>query len=263
MARIIGKFIKGVIGDAVFKTFGDVQIIQAKPKKNKSRRTEGTKKAASMFGVASNLAREFRMNLSALVTTFYDGTMIFRLNTEVLHSLRYAHNPETATFSFVEDSFCRLDGFDFNAKSPLENSLLAMPQVEFSENTLTVMLPALNIPKDLKFPKGATSCKILVGYTLYDLANCRRKIEFVSFDVLNKKGTTLPQSWEFEIQPGCVCITALSLQFAKSALAGETILNSKTFNPAAILKAVVIDGEVDKAVTKSWSRTNTEKIAVG
>ncbi|RYE53579.1 MAG: hypothetical protein EOP48_14085 [Sphingobacteriales bacterium] len=260
MAKIIGKFIRGAIGDAVFKKHGDMQLLMAKPRKG--RRTAGSKKSSSLFGLASNFACEFRLGLSMLVTSFYDGTMTFRLNGEVVRSIGYANNPETGAFSFSESSFDNLDGFEFNIKSPLSKSLLALPTVEFSEPTLTVSLPALEIPKDLKFPKGATSCKILIGRTLSDLSNQRRKFDFVSFEILNKKGVSLPQSWEFETEPGCVCITAISLQFVKSVLAGETIINSKTFNPSAILNALVLPGTALKSRTKSWSKTRTKNIKI-
>jgi len=263
MARIIGKYLKGVLGDSVLKTYGKMQIVQAKPVKGNSRRTEGTEKAASLFGVASNIAREFRTGVSKLVTPFYDGTMIFRLNTEVAHSLRYANNPETGSFNLVADSFSRLEGFDFNAKSPLVNTLVSLPQVEIGEHSLTVSLPALEIPKNLKFPKDTKFCRVLIGRTLTDLTNKKRKIDFVSFEILNKKGITVPQSWEFETEPGCVCIVVISLQFIQSSLAGETVVNNKTFNPAAILKAVVLNGQVDKTQTKSWSGTLTKKILLG
>ena len=169
MAKIIGKYIRGILGDAVLKKHGDMQLIQAKPKKGK--RTPGSKKSASLFGIASNFACEFRLGLSTLVTSFYDGSMIFRLNSEVLRSIGYANNRQTGTFSFTEASFDSLDGFEFNIKSPLIKSLLVLPQVELSGPVLTVSLPALVIPKDLKFPKGATSCKLLIGRTLCDLTN--------------------------------------------------------------------------------------------
>ncbi len=253
MARIIGKYIRGAVGDVVFKTHGDIQILQARPRKKKSRQSKKTKKAASIFGLASSLAAEFRRKLSALVTTFYDGTMIFRLNTEVLQSLRQANNPETNTFHFLNDSFVRLDGFDFNIKSPLYNNLLLLPEVEISSPVVTVSLPGLEMSKDLKFPVDIVFCNVLIGCSFYDIAGLHTKTEFVSFLAENKKGTcTLPQRWEFELHPGCVCITAISLQYIKSGLAGDTIVNSKTFNPAAILKALVLDGEVDNAVTEKW-----------
>ena len=254
---------KGVLGDSVLKTYGNMQIVQARPVKGNNKRTEGMVKSSSVFGVASNIACEFRTGVSKLVTQFYDGTMIFRLNTEVAHSLRYANNPETGSFNLVADSFSRLEGFDFNAKSPLVNTLVSLPQVEIGEHSLTVSLPALEIPKNLKFPKDTKFCRVLIGRTLTDLTNKKRKIDFVSFEILNKKGITVPQSWEFETEPGCVCIVVISLQFIQSSLAGETVVNNKTFNPAAILKAVVLNGQVDKTQTKSWSGTLTKKILLG
>ncbi|TCC99831.1 hypothetical protein [Pedobacter psychroterrae] len=263
MARIIGKYLKGVLGDSVLKTYGNMQIIQARPVKGKSRRAEGSDKSSSLFGIASNIACEFRTGVSKLVTAFYDGTMIFRLNTEVAHALRYANNPETGSFNLVADSFSRLEGFDFNAKSPLVNTLVSLPQVEIGEHSLTVSLPALEIPKNLKFPKDTKFCRMLIGRSLTDLTNQKRKIDFVSFEIENKKGTTIPQSWEFETQAGCVCILVVSLQFIQSSLAGEAVVNSKTFNPAAILKAVVLKGQVDKTQTKGWSGTMTKKILLG
>ena len=260
MAKIIGKYIRGVLGDAVLKKHGNMQLIQAKPKKGK--RTPGSKKSASLFGLASNFASEFRLGLSKLVTSCYDGTMIFRLNAEVLRSIRYANNPDTGAFSFSEGGFESLDGFEFNIKSLLINSLLVLPKVELSAPVLTVSLPALEIRKDFKFPVGATSCKLLIGRTLCDLTNQRRKFDFVSFEILNKKIITIPQSWEFETEPGCVCITAISLQFVQSGLAGDTIINSKSFNPSAILNALVLPGAIDKLKTKSWSKTRTKKITI-
>ncbi len=143
------------------------------------------------------------------------------------------------------------------------NTLISLPQVEIGEHTLTVSLPALEIPKNLKFPKDTKSCRMLIGRSLTDLTNKKRKIDFVTFDVLNKKGTTVPQSWEFETEPGCVCIIVISLQFIQSSLAGETVINSKTFNPAAILKAVVSEGQANKANTKTWSTTLTKPIKLG
>ena len=262
MARIIGKHVRGAVGDVVFKTYGDLQILQAKPRKYKQ--SKDTKKAAGIFGMSSSLAREFRSTLSAVITSCYDGTMVFRLNTEVLQSLRYAHDPVAKTYSFPEDSFSRLDGFDFNAKSPFQNNLFVMPDVTVSENILTISLPALQVPRDLKFPAGAHSCKILVGCSLINLKHNRATAKFASFTVPNKKNTTtLPQSWEFELEPGCICITAMSLQYVQSVLAGDRIINTKTFNPAAILNALVLDGEADVTKIKKWPQSKNKEIPLG
>jgi hypothetical protein len=62
------------------------------------------------------------------------------------------------------------------------------------------------------------------------------------------------KQFDFEIEAGCLCIVAFALQYTKEAFAGKMLLNSKEFNPVAILKAFIATGEVDENKTKKWAK---------
>ena len=93
MATKDGKFTRGAIDKMVYREYRGMQVIQAKPVGERFRLTEATKKAASLFGVASNLASHFRYNMWDTIGDLQDGTMVSRFNAEVLFAIRQAHDP--------------------------------------------------------------------------------------------------------------------------------------------------------------------------
>jgi hypothetical protein len=61
------------------------------------------------------------------------------------------------------------------------------------------------------------------------------------------------QSVQFEVVPGCLCVIGISLQIVESTFAGDSIINNKDFNPAAILNAFIAEGKSpEPEVTKYW-----------
>ncbi|HTM98037.1 MAG TPA: hypothetical protein VL088_04815 [Pedobacter sp.] len=256
MAHIKGKFIHGKMNDSVYRELNGKQIIQSMPATEEKKRTEGTKKAATVFGKASKLAAEIRSGLHHISSRFYDGQMIARLSKEVLYSLNAAKITETQSFNFKEDSFRSLVGFEFNIKSPLKTNLLVAPTFSLTGTTLKVAIPEINVPIDLKFPEDRLEgCKLLVLTTILDLVHKRTKrttpqIMDIPYSYEPK---VLPgKTFEFEVTPGCLCITAISLQFTKSSFAGDIIVNNKLFNPAAIIHAFIPPGTSDNAVVEKW-----------
>jgi len=256
MAHIKGKFIHGKMNDSVYRELNGKQIIQSMPATEEKKRTEGTKKAATVFGKASKLAAEIRSGLHHISSQFYDGQMIARLSKEVLYSLNAAKITETQSFNFKEGSFRSLVGFEFNIKSPLKTNLLVAPTFSLTGTTLKVAIPEINVPIDLKFPEDRLEgCKLLVLTTILDLVHKRTKrttpqIMDIPYSYEPK---VLPgKTFEFEVTPGCLCITAISLQFTKSSFAGDIIVNNKLFNPAAIIHAFIPPGTSDNAVVEKW-----------
>jgi uncharacterized protein YbcV (DUF1398 family) len=64
---------------------------------------------------------------------------------------------------------------------------------------------------------------------------------------------TLPaQELNFEIAPGCLCISMFSFQFIQKTFSGNLLINSKNLNPVAVFRAVIADGIVDQEQTKEW-----------
>ena len=82
---------------------------------------------------------------------------------------------------------------------------------------------------------------------MYDLSYGKSKQEKVQSveikDVyLQQKIDT--HQFDFELEPGCVCIISISLKYEQGTFSGTRSLNSKSCNPSAILKAFIADGEV-------------------
>jgi hypothetical protein len=257
MATIKGKFIKGKAGSHVYREYRGQQLIQGLPEVIKSHRTEGTKKAATFFGKASKLAGGIRWGLAYISFKFYDGTMIYRFNTEILRCLTAVKDAETQQFNFSADSFRSLAGFEFNAGSMVKDNFFVQPSVTVDGTSLKVTIPEIKIPSELKWPiERPECCRLLITNTMIDLnkGSARNLIDPHVMEIpYSYKPSIVPtQTFEFEIIPGCLCITGISLQYIEKTFVGENIVNSKSFNPAAILHAHIAEGTTDPTLTKNW-----------
>lgn len=87
-------------------------------------------------------------------------------------------------------------------------------------------------------------------------------VQSLNVERYQEAGTELPTELDFEIQPGCLCVAAISIEYYKNTFAGKLLLNSKTMNPTMILAAFMADGDIDAAVTKKWSKTMKFKLAI-
>ncbi len=261
MGSIKGKFIKGTVGSVVYREYRGTQIVQGKPKVIKSHRTEGTKKAAKTFGKASKLAGGIRWGLGYICGKFYDGTMIYRLNSEVLRCLNAIKDPETQQFNFNADSFRTLAGFEFNDGSLVKNNFFVQPSITIEGTSLKVTIPELHIPADLKWPIARPKCcKLMIATSIIDLK--KGSTNFAKAQVMDipysyKQSIVASQTFEFEIIPGCLFVTGISLQYVEDTFIGENTVNSKSFNPAAILYAQIADGaneEANESLTYTFER---------
>lgn len=71
MAKLDGKFLRGMIGPVVNKKYRNLQVITQSPRYNPNKRTEPSKKAAVKFGVASNFACSIRDNFYNVIPQNY------------------------------------------------------------------------------------------------------------------------------------------------------------------------------------------------
>ncbi len=256
MAKLKGKIIKGLVNNMVYREYRGEQVIQSAPNTKKKNRTEGTKKAASVFGKASKLAAEVRAGLDHTTTQFYDGKMIYRLSAEILHCLNSVKDTETQTFGLKSDSFRSLIGFEFNLGSPLKNHLIVTPTISVEGSLLKVEIPELKIPTELKFPENRLDrCRLMIENTLIDLVNGKTyspSPQLMDIPYSPAPTVVTGQTFEFEVAPGCLCITAISLQYINSTFAGDIIVNTKSFNPAAIIHAFIAEGIADPSGKKKW-----------
>ena len=255
MAKFDGKFLTGVIGNAVYKKYRNMQLVTAKSRLTKDKQTKNTHKAATQFGISSKLAEQFRSVTREIITDFYDGTMVYRFRTAVQKALRQALDAQSETYHFTTNSFDRLNGFEFNADSPVMDNFFVQPEQRINGNILTIKIPEMLVSKGMKFPEKATSCLLNIAVGMYDLTYGNRTMCPVqSIEIPNgSKNNVIPaQELNFEIAPGCLCISMFSFQFIQKTFSGNLLINSKNFNPVAVFRAVIADGIVDQEQTKEW-----------
>ena len=255
MARVNGKFITGKIGPTVYKKYRNKQVIQKKPVFTPSSYTEPSKITAKIFGKASTLAMTMRNNLNPITTDFTDGEMVNRLNSEVVHILNQCKNIDKGIFDFRSDSFDRLNGFEFNQHSLVRNIFHVRPELEVTGNKLKISIPEMRLPQELNFPKEIRHCMLSFGLGIFDLTNGLHyfnPVQSTEIEYKYQADVIPPQQFEFKIQPGCLCVTVISLQFLRNTFAGKMFYNTIDFNPVAILKAFISDGEATKVKTINW-----------
>ncbi|RZK53224.1 MAG: hypothetical protein EOO91_18040 [Pedobacter sp.] len=255
MGRIAGKFISGIVGPVIFKKVGNKQVVVSKHKGDLIKMTAATFNAAYVFGYASTLSSYFRYGAKELLA-YHDGGMVSRLTGECNGILQKATINAGETFSFDQDYFSRLNGFEFNVASPVKKYLFAQPEVITTAENLTISLPELLIPRDLTFAPNAKYCTVAFKVTLFDLkSKAYLNQEIQSFEVeLQKDPATLPpQQLLFKSAPGAIYLVSLGLFYAERTFAGKAVLNRQDLHPAAILRAGFCPGEATER-DNSWQK---------
>lgn len=259
MAKVVGKFVSGVVGPVIFKKVRNRQLVVAKPKAGKIKMTQATYNASYIFGRASKIAYYIRGGTYGIMR-FYDSGMISRFTGECNRIVQKATNAAYEVVSADQDYFNPLNGFEFNQSSPVKRYLFAQPQVTLTEQEVIIDFPSMLIPKDLVFIPHASYCTVAFRVSLFDLKTYKYlNQEIQSFEVELQK-----DSFDFEAQllkfigaPGALCIVYISLLYAEKTFAGRAVLNSQDVSPAAILRAAFCPGEA--LPKEKWKPISFEK----
>jgi len=237
MAILKGKHLTGIIGKVTIKQWRDKTVLQIKS--FHPRQTAATKQSAGLFGQSSTLARLIRGYTGP--ENFYDGAMVNRLVTEVAEAMRQSFHKETKTFSFREDSFHRLQGFEYNMHSPFKNYFWVEPVVHVQGQELTIGLPELKPAVDMRFPQRATGCLIGVKTIEIDLLTRGEGVSrYFQLEIERDEANVPAQEWVVEAKYGCLTVVAFELSYYARAGGFQTFLNSKSCNPSAIIAAVYV-----------------------
>lgn len=242
MAKFDGKQLIGLIGNIVIKK-GRGKTTIAQTKAENVRQTPATVEAGSIFGKASKLGKTIRTDLNVLIQDHYDGTMINRFNTVNRELLSRCYSKDTKSFTFKQDSFERLQSFEFNASSPLARSLWVKPEVTLTGNQLQLNLPEIQISDQLRFPSNANTCEIKIAVAMLVLNPALHHTnQYRSIQVSKGQGIIPARQFSFEVPDGCLCVVGMSLYFTRKYEQMQTIINDKSFNPAAICGAIITPG---------------------
>ncbi len=249
MAILDGKSLRGSIGNLSFSKQGNINVIRSKPGKGNVKQTEATKKSASVFGsYISPLSKYIRMSFQHLLTGFYDGAMVNRMNSDI-STILYQSITAEGTFKLVKQSFDRLTGFNFNLASALNKSLLIMPETVFTADEVTVNIPEFSVSKGLRFPPKAHSCTIEMQVVQFNLEKGLWMVYPQESIVLKKGGLNNSQIFRYGLPKGTLCLVAIGVVYHNQY---EIVLNSKTFNPMAIVAAGFNPGSTLEEAIKNW-----------
>ncbi|TKC10154.1 hypothetical protein FA048_08105 [Pedobacter polaris] len=250
MALYDGKNIKGSIGKLSFrKRDKKTTTIQSNPGKGTMKQTPATKKSASLFGsVVSPLAKHIRHNLQHLVNGFYDIKMVNRMNSDIAIIINQ-HLQEDRQIVFNQDSFNRLNGFEFNTKSLLIDSLLISPKLSFENSQVQLTFPALKVAKDLKFRVGSNKVMLQIQPVFFCLAKGLWLKPTMQTICLEKgQAITAIQNFNYSFPKGTTCLFGIGLVFFNGSIA----INDKIFNPAGICASAYNEGTIDETELTGW-----------
>lgn len=251
MAIFDGKFIRGVVGDVVFRKVGDSQRMSRRVPKGAIKQTTATRRASNTFGLASSLGACLREVLKADLKGFVDTGMHSRLTAKLYRIFSQSLDRETKAFNFQNDSFKDLEDFGFNNRSALLDSLGVKPMVTMETGAISLLLPSL---RKLRFPQHTISCEMTVSVTLIALEEGiitqhpdRKKI------LIEKSAANLnPYRFSFDVPPGCLCIVSMVLDFYMDYKSHIRLFNSKKFSPAAICGAIISPGKFTRQDSHFW-----------
>lgn len=243
--------IRGPIDRLVYRVVGSKNILQSRPKKVKQ--TAATKASGLEFGLASSTACVIRQAFSPIYS-WTDSGMINRCTQTVLKSIRGSRDKPRGQRDFHDGDAGYLEGFQFNADSPLGEVLAVRPVVSLNDaGRLSIKLPTFKEYGDVKGPKNPTLLKLRLLVIAFNFKE--ECYEYLRYEELPfKRGATVEaQEWEVDTAhlQGNLILASMSLDFyADDELTGEIGKNSKVCSPAEIIGAFHIQ-EAPEAVQKA------------
>ncbi|KLT67547.1 hypothetical protein [Pedobacter sp. BMA] len=235
MAIFYGKNIKGSLAGMVFSQVGDITVVRSKPEEVKQ--TAATKRAAAIFGkYISPFARVVRTALTPIHNRWYDLKMANRMNSQI-STILYQHRQADGTFLFSNQSFDRLNGFNFNAGSLLEDSLLKFPAITWGDQKFSIMVPQYLI-KDIRYPLGFSHSQLNIRVDYFNLEKGTHSFsDLSSYDFIRYVDGPTGENFEFDFPARCLVIISASVLFVGNHSSSSVIFNSKAFHPAGIIGA--------------------------
>lgn len=256
MATVHGNFLKGVLGNLSFKVVNGKQLVSQRRAPGTTKQTEAVKNAQLTFGKSARLALRIRMFYKSLIDHSTDSGMVNRLNSRIIEILNDCCAPDTRRYTFGRDSFNKLSGFEFNIKSPLSGSLHVTPVVEVNNGKLELSLPKAGAASILKFPTGATACRMIASLALIRLGPglCAYSVtnqEVLFWPAAPETGNT---AFHFQVPNDCLCLVTLSLKYTEVKNNEPVLVNDQSFNPVTICGAVVTPGVYLNLDNRAWMK---------
>lgn len=243
MARVGKKgILSGLVGNLVFRNLEGKQVVQSSAEG--IRQSEATKNSASEFRQCSRWTKHLRMALKLFLMGHTDSFMYRRFNGAFYNALQQNTSMLKGQRTPLNAALSQLAGFDFNSHSPFKDSFL--PEILTSlenQNSIKVIVPALEPKTQILFPQKTYSCELLVYVTATNFDYNTPVVDaFFTLplelsqpfhDEFVWVSPTLPQG-HFAM------VTAKLLFYSSSKFTEKHYINNKEFNPSMIVSSFII-----------------------
>lgn len=231
-----------MVGNVVFKNLNGKQIVVSRPTKVKQ--TSATQKSASEFGSCSRWAKQLRMGLTPFLVGLTDNTMHSRFTAAVYNALKQQTAIPQGQRSPLNVAMHALQRFEFNTHSPFINCFKKTILAELTSNKeVVVTLPAFNPQRDVVFPNGCTSAKLVVYTYATNLKDPENVLVFHNLLPISKTAEIPAQNLltTAPIPTGYfVLVSAKLLYYNANVLTESNYLNTKEFSPAMVVLAEAV-----------------------
>ncbi|WP_069658289.1 hypothetical protein [Arcticibacter eurypsychrophilus] len=233
--------IRGIAGSVIFRGYRKKQIVQGKPKAYPL--TAASITSSSEFGLISSAASAIRKAFLPAYR-YYDGPAVGRVTSAVSKCVRGAAGTVAGERDLHDGELSHLNGLEFNLNNPLSAVLLVKPQVERDiEGVVRVLMPAMNLSKDLKIPqsiKGKTY-RVKVRFLLTGFNFRENYYEYIDNQEISYQRDEKTEAQTIEMRgtvpSGCILVLSMSLSFYSFSDMDQelVLLNSVECSPCAII----------------------------
>jgi hypothetical protein len=215
------------------------QIVQSMPRRAKQ--PQAGKNNASDFGTASATAKKIRLGLFPILRGMAAAGM-YRRFTSAVHTASLAGNAQPkGRHTLFGGAPGMLGRFQFNEATPMDKWCSLEPQAQLEEQQLVISLPAFVPDTAFRFPDAASGAAWCCLATIFDpvgwdvVSQAMFPLEFGAGD-----GEIPASQWIVPDVPTghLAVISAAVFYFRGDALAGNVILNNKTFHPCEVVAAL-------------------------
>ncbi|WP_207426468.1 hypothetical protein [Pedobacter sp. SYSU D00535] len=244
MAVYNGKSLSGLIGNIVLRQMRDKNVAQSRP--SSFEQSESTRDNGTELSRASAFGKLVRIIFQPLLMGNYDGGMVNRLSVAIRMAIRENQAQQVWARGVEGAKMEKLEGFEFNLNSPLENVFNVFPVASISgQDELIIEVPSFKPEHDIRTKLDWTCGSLRILTAVLDLENyafCYLPEQELSFRRTEEENAAFQSLVPLAGLKEHIVITCLAVELIKETRRGQSILNNKQFNPVSIIGASRLSG---------------------
>lgn len=254
MATFDGTFYRGRIGNKIYRVVRGKQVVSEAQEPGTRKMSKTNINSCNTFGMSTSLAGSVRLSVKEDIGGYRDGQMVNRLNSAIVKAIKQNRDEDSLKYTFDSNSFNSLKGVEFNENSPFK-SLLPIHAEEYqNNNTVTIKIPEVSIPRKIGFPEDTYQCKVVVNKSTFRIWDglMAEEPESQSVTITRSDGILEEKTFHFSVPDGCLHIFTVFLEYSKYRNNSLVVINRKNFHPGGIISAVLTPGDYNEVDSLDW-----------